>query len=222
MDSARRLRPVDGEALEAKRVDTRFGILPLLARRWSPRSFTDQMPELEKLQSMFEAARMAPSAHNAQPARFLLTRKNVGTGYERLFDCLTPGNKEWAHTAPVLLLATAMRRRFSQATNELVAYPHFMHDLGLAVMSLIIQGQALGLWCHPMAGFEPDLARDAFEIPDLFEPGIVIAVGYLGSPDALPESLRRREIGERTRRPLEEMVFEDGWGQATTLFSEPH
>ncbi|MEA2446474.1 MAG: hypothetical protein QOK47_111, partial [Actinomycetota bacterium] len=94
MDSARRLRPVDGEAQEAKRVDTRFGILPMLARRWSPRSFTDQMPELDKLQSMFEAARMAPSAHNAQPARFLLTRKNVGTGYERLFDCLTPGNKE--------------------------------------------------------------------------------------------------------------------------------
>jgi nitroreductase len=203
----------------AKRLWARFGVLPILAERWSPRSFSDRPPDIEKLRSMFEAARMAPSAHNSQPARFLLTRKGVGDGFQRLFECLSKGNKEWAHTAPVLLLGTAARRRFSQADSATVPYPHFMHDLGLAVMSLILQAQAVGLWCHPMAGFEPELAREAFSIPELFEPGIVIAVGYLGSPDALSESLRRRELAPRTRRPLEEMVFEQEWGHPTTLFA---
>jgi len=38
-------------------------------------------------------------------------------------------------------------------------------------MSLLLQGQALGLACHPMAGFDPDQAREAFAVPMLFEPG---------------------------------------------------
>lgn len=203
-----------------KRVDTRYPVLAAILDRWSPRSFASRPPEPEKLRSLFEAARLAPSAHNTQPARFLLTDKEHGQDYDRLFQCLSEGNQTWAHTAPVLVLAAAMRQRFSQEQAALVSYPHFLHDLGLAVMSLILQAQALGLHCHPMAGFDPDRAREAFAIPPLFEPAVVIAVGYLGSPDELPEALRRREVGPRIRRPLEELVFQGAWGQAAALFAE--
>jgi nitroreductase len=113
-----------------------------------------------------------------------------------------------------------MRQRFSQARGEFVPYPHAMHDLGLAVMSLIIQAQHLGLHCHPMAAFDPEKAQAVFEIPPLFAPGIMIAIGYLGSPDALPDDLRGHETGVRTRRPLEELVFEHGWGQPSPLFAD--
>ena len=170
---------------------------------------------------MFEASRLAPSAHNTQPPRFIVTERGRGSGYERLFACLSDGNRLWAHTAPVLILANALRERYSSATAEMVPYPHAMHDLGLAVMSLLLQGQALGLACHPMAGFDPDQAREAFAVPMLFEPGVVIAVGYLGPPDALPTELRAREVGPRTRRSLEELVFEETWGRAATLLHEP-
>jgi len=203
-----------------KRVETRFDVLPLFVERWSPRSFLDTPPTPEQLRSMFEAARLAPSAHNTQPPRFILTERGRGTGYQRLFDCLSDGNQQWAHTAPVLVLANALRERYSQVAAEMVPYPHAMHDLGLAVMSLLLQGQALGLACHPMAGFDPDQARDAFAVPPLFEPGVVIAVGFLGPPDALPPELRAREVGPRTRRSLEELVFEDTWGRAATLLHE--
>ncbi len=201
-----------------KRVATRAEILPIFMERWSPRSFTERRPEPEKLRSMFEAARLAPSAHNTQPARFLVAQKGGGDDYQRLFSCLSDGNKEWAHAAPVLVLAAAMRQRFSQKDATLVPYPHSMHDLGLAVMSAILQARAVGLDCHPMAGFDPDRARVLFDIPTLFEPGVVIAVGYLGSPDILPTALRERELAPRTRRPLAELVFEDRWGVASSLF----
>jgi nitroreductase len=204
-----------------KRVATRFDVLPLFVERWSPRSFLDSPPSSDQLRSMFEAARLAPSAHNTQPPRFIVTERGRGSGYERLFACLSDGNRLWAHTAPVLILATALRERYSPATAEMVPYPHSMHDLGLAVMSLLLQGQALGLACHPMAGFDPDQAREAFAVPMLFEPGVVIAVGYLGPPDALPTELRAREVGPRTRRNLEELVFEDTWGRAARLLHEP-
>jgi len=119
----------------------------------------------------------------------------------------------------VLGLASVMRRRFSQVKADFVPYPHCMHDLGLAVMSLIVQGQHLGLHCHPMAAFDPEKAQHDFDIPPLFAPGIMIAIGYLGDPDALPPELRDKETAPRTRRPLEETVFEDAWGQSSPLFA---
>lgn len=79
---------------------------------------------------------------------------------------------------------------------------------------------ALGLYAHPMAGFDPDRARAAFAIPPLFEPMVVVAVGYLGEADQLSDTLRVRELAARTRRPVDEIVFEDSWGEASPLFSD--
>jgi len=203
----------------SKRVETRYAVLPALADRWSPRSFAARAPEPGKLRSVFEAARLAPSAHNTQPVRFLVARKGLDEIYEKLFACLSNGNRIWAHSAPVLVLAAVMRKRFSQERASFVPYPHAMHDLGLAVMSMILQAQSLGMHCHPLAGFDPEQAQEAFAIPDLFEPAVVIAIGYLGDPEVLPDALRNRELGPRTRRPLEELVFEHAWGQASSLFS---
>ncbi|MEZ5743111.1 MAG: nitroreductase family protein [Sphingomonadaceae bacterium] len=209
-------QPAAGET--DRRVDTRYPVLPALVDRWSPRSFTDREPEPAKLCSMFEAARLAPSAHNTQPTRFLLARKGRGDVYRRLFDCLDDHNQEWADRAPVLILASVTRRRFSQITGEFHPYPHCLHDLGLAVMSLTVQAHHLGLHTHLMAAFDPEKAQEEFAIPELFLPAMVIAVGYLGPSDALPPDLREKEEAPRTRRPLEELVFEDGWGEASALF----
>jgi hypothetical protein len=128
-------------------------------------------------------------------------------------------NRAWAGGAPVLVLAASMRERFSPVAGAIVPYPHSPHDLGLAVMSFILQGRALGLYSHPLAGFEPDLARQAFAVPPLFEPMIVLAVGYLGDADALPDALRARELAPRTRRSVDELVYEGAWGEPSTLFA---
>lgn len=206
---------------EHKQVHTRYPVLPIIVERWSPRSFTEQQPEPEKLRSMFEAARLAPSAHNTQPPRFLIAERGRGDSYERLFACMSDGNQEWVHRAQVLVLACALRERFSPVVTELVPYPHAMHDLGLAVMSFILQGQSLGLSCHPLAGFDPDRAAEEFDVPELFAPGIVIAVGYVGEAEVLEGELLRREQARRKRRLLEETVFEGTWGRASTLFADP-
>jgi len=73
-------------------------------------------------------ARAVGAQHAA--AAVHLDERGRGSGYERLFACLSDGNRLWAHTAPVLILATALRERYSQATAQMVPYPHSMHDLG--------------------------------------------------------------------------------------------
>ena len=223
MSSGAQARPESGRSSDPspdRRVDTRYPVLPAILERWSPRSFDERQPEPHKLRSIFEAARLAPSAHNTQPARFLVGRKSRDEVFNKLFACLDPHNQEWAHSAPVLVLAATMRQRFSQARAEFVPYPHSMHDLGLAVMSMIIQAQHLGLHCHPMAAFDPERAQELLEIPPLFAPGLMIVLGYLGDAEALPPPLRKHETARRVRRPLEDMVFEGRWGQGSPLFAE--
>ena len=47
----------------------------LIRERWSPRAFLDKPVEAEKLLSVLEAARWAPSSSNEQPWYFLVARR---------------------------------------------------------------------------------------------------------------------------------------------------
>ncbi len=203
-----------------KRVATRVPVLDVIADRWSPRSFAATPPSDDALRALFEAARLAPSAHNTQPARYLLGRKGRGTTWQRLFDCLMEHNQRWAGSAPVLVLAAVLRERYSADRGQWVPYPHAMHDLGLAVMSIILQARALDLYTHPLAGFDEQRAHAAFALPERYEAGLIIAVGHLGPVDALPEALRAREVGPRTRMPVDELVYDETWGAPSTLFTD--
>ena len=56
-------RKAGGKTME-KLAPTDFPIHDLLRRRWSPRAFADRPVEPEKLRSLLEAARWAPSSFN--------------------------------------------------------------------------------------------------------------------------------------------------------------
>ena len=182
----------------------------LLRTRWSPRAFANTPVEEEKLGALFEAARWAPSGGNAQPWRFLLTRRGT-PGFDNLRDCLMRGNKLWTETVPVLLLSLAETRFPPKGDKPARDNPTALHDLGMALANLTLQATELGLHVHPMAGFDAERVREVFGIPDLFEPVTVTAVGYLAPSDTLPDTLREREEAPRVRKPLRETVFEGAW-----------
>jgi len=196
-----------------KLAETRYPIHELLRERWSPRAFADRMVEPEKLRSLLEAARWAPSSFNEQPWSFIVATKEHPGEYERLLSCLVEGNIRWAQHAPVLMLSVA-RLAFerNQKPNR-----HAFHDVGLAVENLVIQATALGLAVHQMAGFHVDKARELFSIPDGHEPVAAMAIGFPGDPARLPDDLRERELAPRTRKPLESFVFSGQWGQPSPL-----
>lgn len=191
-----------------KPAETVYPIHELLQRRWSPRAFSDKMVETDKLRSLFEAARWAPSSNNEQPWQFVMATKNTPSEYDRLFQCLKEGNKKWAHLAPVLMLSVA-RLNFE---DEGRPNRHAFHDTGMAVFSLVVQATALGLMVHQMAGFDAEKARTDLKIPDGHEPVAMIAIGYPGDPDLLQEPYRTREFRPRERKPIAEFVFSAEWG----------
>ena len=189
-----------------KRADASAELHPIIAARWSPRSI-DPTAEVSEtsLRALLEAARWAPSNGNTQPARYLVGRRGDDT-YHRIFGTLNRGNKNWAGSAAVLMLACAV------TVNQKGTIPHAEYGVGLASENLVLQAVAEGLVAHQMGGFSRDVARMVFALPDEVLPLAVIAVGVLGPPELLPEDMRHKEIGPRRRLPLDEIAFSGEWG----------
>jgi len=181
----------------------------LLARRWSPRAI-DQERSVSKLvvQTLLEAARVAPSCFNEQPWRFLVFDGEDAEALARARECLVEGNA-WARSAPLLLLSVAADKWEKDGS----ANRHAQNDVGLASENLALQAAALGFAAHFMAGFDADRARELFEIPEGFTPMAMIAIGYTAQPDTLPPKLRAREHAPRRRKPIDEIAFNGRWGE---------
>jgi nitroreductase len=185
-------------------------IFDVLARRWSTRAFSDRSVDRETLAGLFEAARWAPSSGNGQPWSYLVATKDNAAEHERMASILTPGNL-WAHKAPVLALSVATLHRADKPNRT----AH--HDLGLANENLVIQAVSMGLAVHMMAGFHVDMAREVFEIPANHDPMAMMAIGYPGDPESLPEDLRAKDLAPRQRKPIREFVFGGKFGQPAGL-----
>ena len=181
----------------------------LVKNRWSPRAFRDMPVEQEKLVSLFEAARWSASGGNEQPWRFILGIKPDET-WEKIFSTLAEGNQVWCHDVPVLILACG--NKISAWDGDIS--PFFQYDVGQAVAQLSLEAIHQGLHVHQMGGFSAEKARELFEVPEGFGILTVIAVGYQGDPETLPENLKQRELLGRIRKELKEIVFSGKFGNA--------
>ena len=180
-------------------------VLDLIKERWSPRTFADRTVPDETLLRLLEAARWAPSSYNEQPWRFIVAKREQTEAFDRLLNCLNEKNQEWARQTPVLMLTVA-KRHFSR-NDKLNA--HAWHDVGLAMGQLALQATALDLYVHQMAGILPEKAQEIYNIPDEFEVVAGVAIGYHGEPEG--------ELKPRRRRPVEELVFGDTWGESAEV-----
>jgi nitroreductase len=189
-------------------------ILPLLTERYSPYCFEPKPVEADKLRQCFEAARWAASSYNEQPWRFFLATRVDAAAWATALECLVEPNRPWAKHAGALVI-TAASKTFSRNGN-----PNRVntHDIGLAAGNLCIQAQALGLHTHQMAGIDMTKCRMAYEIPEGFEPVTAIAIGYAADPDQFEDAeLAQRDKGERSRKPLGEIVFGNKFGEAHSI-----
>jgi nitroreductase len=200
------------EVNELKQAHAHADVLHVIRHRWSPRSFADREVSPADLKTIFEAARWAASSFNEQPWRFLVGTRG-SEAYQKILGSLVEFNQQWARTAPVLILGVARTKFSHNGAPNLVA----QYDLGAAAATLCYQATALGLFTHQMAGYDRDIARKAFAIPDDFIFGAVIALGYQGEPAALTnEQMRVQETSPRQRKPLGDFVF-SAWDEAADL-----
>lgn len=187
-------------------------VLDLIRERWSPRAYDASRPvATADLWRLFEAARWAPSSRNEQPWRFIAVDRFAHEGvFTALVSTLTTGNQAWAPLAPVFIVVA------SKLTIGPSADPnrHALYDTGQAVAYLTMQAQSQGLAARQMEGFDRVRAAEICEVPPDFDLAAIIALGYPGSPDVLPnEKHRQSEVTPRSRRAAADFVYSGTWGR---------
>jgi nitroreductase len=156
--------------------------------RWSPRAFEPRPLTQTQIDSLFEAARWAPSCFNAQPWLFIFAAEE--TDRLRFLPALVDKNQAWVKNAS-LLIYLLCRRNFSHNDQ---ANRHAPFDAGAAWMSLALQARKLGLYAHAMAGFSREKAYEIIKAPaEEYDIMAAIAVGYRADPSQLPEAVAARE-----------------------------
>ncbi|MEK6324828.1 MAG: nitroreductase family protein [Acidobacteriota bacterium] len=196
-------------AYPEKPAQTDYPINAVMRRRWSPRAFEEgRAVEREKIMTLLEAARWAPSCFNDQPRRFLVFDGSDAQALDRARACLTSGNA-WALKAAVLMLSVA-RETFEQNGKP---NRWAQNDTGLATENLLLEAVELGLAAHPMAGYDADRARSEFGIPEGFTPIAMIAIGYpyRGKLEDLDEKLKAKELASPERKSIGEIAFAGMW-----------
>ncbi len=161
--------------------------------------------EQDKVFKILEAARLAPSARNAQPWRFIVVR-----GRENVKNVVTRAFKEVNQVvveAPVLIIVCANPKDDVIADGK----EFYLIDVGLAVENLLLAATDLGLVTHPMAAVDEVELRKVLGIPD--EVKFVIATPLAYPAGGSYEEVAQERLSQRTRKSLQELAYFNEWGK---------
>lgn len=198
-ERAGNVRPVPEQPTDRK-AQTRVPIHPPIAARWSPRAFDpDRAVSTEQVTALLEAARWAPTWGRRQPVRFVVGMRGDDI-FTTLSELLSRGNAYAKSAAALILIST------DEGDDEDSAR-YAALDAGSAMENLLIEAFSRDLVAHPMAGFDADGARAAFDITDPVRPLVVVAIGPLANYDVVPDDVAERDSAPRKRLPLEEIVL---------------
>jgi nitroreductase len=195
------------EDIITKIAKTGHPVNELIAKRWSARAFSTKPVERSKLLSILEAARWAPSSKNEQPWRYIIFSIDNPVKLMEAQSVLLESNS-YAKRAPILICAIA-KKNYSE--GEKYNRLHF-HDLGAANENMFLEAFNQGLIMHEMGGFDVQKAVEVFKIPEDYEIGIMIAIGYQDKHSVLPERFREKAYSPRVRRKLSEIAYVEDFG----------
>ncbi len=183
-------------------------VLGVIENRRSLRAYSHKPVEEEKIKVLFEAARWAPSSMNEQPWVYVYATKNQEELYSILLEALNESNRFWAKEAPLVIFSMTRRNHLRNGmVNHSAKY-----DLGAANAFLSLQATEFGLNVHQMGGYDRYKLFTRLNISaEVYEPGVVMAIGYPGDPEALPENYKAREIAPRQRFTIESFVHNSGF-----------
>jgi nitroreductase len=174
----------------------------ILRGRRSIRRFLPTPVDPEKLRACLEAARLAPSAHNAQPWRFVVV-DDPGLK-DRLtaaaFSGIYAGSK-FAAQAPIIIVLLVQRGLVAHHLGgRLQNVPYHLIDMGIAGEHIVLQAEELGLATCWMGWFNYRRVRKVLKIPRKFKVVAMMPVGYA----------EKRPKREPPRKTFEEVVTFNG------------
>ncbi len=175
-------------------------ISPVIEDRRAKRGMSSRKIPRMAVKTIIEAGTFAPSCANKQPWKFTVIDDDILL--EKVREGLSAGNY-WAKNAPVLVAVHGGKSEDCEFSDN---RDYLLFDLGLAVENMLLQSVHMGLYAHPMAGFDPLKIKPLLRIPENDILIAVIAIAHPGSDEELSEKHRQQENSERIRKPIEEIM----------------
>jgi nitroreductase len=170
--------------------------LELVNQRFSARRYKDQPVEKEKLMRCLEAARLAPSASNSQPWRFIvvddpeLKEKLAAETYSTVLTF-----NKFVHQAPVIVVFVIEKPKLiTQIGGRIKNKEYPLIDIGIAAEHFCLQATEEGLGTCMLGWYNEKPVKELLHIPKSKTVGLLITIGY---PDyeTIPAK-KRKPAGE--------------------------
>ena len=142
-------------------------LLDLVRHRKSVRNFLDRPVEREKIMMCLEAARLAPSACNSQPWRFIVV--DDGQLKNRLCQAAFGGIysiNSFCKMAPVIVAVISEKGKFLARIGSMFRGTKFyLIDIGIACEHFVLQAEELGLGTCWIGWFNERAVKSVLNIP---------------------------------------------------------
>ena len=201
-------------------------VIENIKQRRSIRKYSSTRVPREILNEILEAAQWAPSAHNAQPCRFIIlteknSKKNLAIAMAKartedlirdnvpleLSQRITKASVQRFTNAPVLVIACitmADMTKYPDDQRQKNERDLAIQSLGAAVENMLLAAHSKGLgacwFCAPI--FCKDAVRRVLRIPEDVEPQALIAMGYPTEKPSAP-----------LRKPFQDIFYFDYWSR---------
>ena len=170
--------------------------IELARTRQSVRKYLNRPVEKEKIDLCIEAARIAPSACNAQPWKFIVVDEPVlkEKVAKATFSTVAPFNK-FALQAPVMIVIVMEKPNLlSQFGGRVKDKDFYLFDIGITAEHFCLQAAELGLGTCMLGWFNEKEVVKLLGIPSKKRIGLLISLGY---PDS--------QLREKIRKPKDVM-----------------
>jgi len=171
--------------------------LELTNKRQSTRAYLDKPVEREILDRCLAAARLAPSACNSQPWKFIVVDKpQLKDKIARETFSKSISFNKFALQAPVLVVIVSQRSKLSACIGGILKGTNFkLMDIGIAAEHFCLQAAEDGIATCMMGWFNARKIGTLLNLPRNQKAKLLISVGY-GCSD---------EIRVKTRKDTKEM-----------------
>jgi len=158
-------------------------ILNLISKRRSVREYTTDEIEQEKIDYLIECARLAPSASNRQPWKFVIVKSPEKR--ELLQQCY---HREWLTQPPVCIIALAETTQSWKRSFD--GKDHGEIDVTIALEHIVLAAAEKGLGTCWICNFNINLCKELFLFPENLVPVAILPIGY---PAKEPEEITNRK-----------------------------
>ncbi len=172
-------------------------MLELFRKRQSDRAYETRPVESEKIERILEAARLAPSACNAQPWKFIVvTDPEIKNQLADATSAKLLGMNHWTKQAPVHIVVVEESANLTSNLGSFVKRRYFpLIDIGIAAEHICLQAAYEGLGTCMIGWFNEKKVRQLLQIPRDKRPQLIITLGYPAG-----------ETRQKVRKSIEQIV----------------